>query len=173
MSSYRLGLLVLLALSISALVSAAPTPQAPPVPPAHVLSYVPAKPEATPADVRGGVRVTFDRDMISPADVGKPAAEPTFEFTPAVSGEARWMDLRTLAFFPKDPLASSTTYQVRLSPRLAKDLGRTIEAWSGLRFVYDRIRVTSLNVDGDSRFTSTLPLARLTLSQSSTSQNVV
>jgi uncharacterized protein YfaS (alpha-2-macroglobulin family) len=173
MSSYRLGLLVLLALSISALVSAAPTPPIPPSPPAHVLSYVPAKPEVTPGDVRGGIRVTFDRDMLLPADVGKVVAGPVFEFTPVVLGDARWMDLRTLAFFPKDPLASSTTYQLRLSPRLAKDLGQTIEAWPGLRFVYDRIRVTNLSGDGDSRFTSTVPTIRLTLSQASTPKNVV
>jgi uncharacterized protein YfaS (alpha-2-macroglobulin family) len=170
MSSHRLGLLVLLALSISALVSAAPTP---PAPAARVLSYVPAKPEATPADVRSGIRVTFDRDMVLPADVGKVVAGPAFDFTPPVIGEARWIDLRTLAFFPKDPLASSTTYQLRLSPRLAKDLGRTIEPWPGLRFVYDRLRVTSLTVDGDSRFTGTTPTVRLTLSQSSTTKHVL
>ena len=143
------------------------------MPPAHVLSYVPAKPEATPADVRGGLRVTFDRDMILPADIGKPTPGPAFEFTPAVIGEARWVDLRTLAFFPKDTLAASTTYQARLSPHLAKDLGRTIEAWPGLRFVHDRIRVTSLTIDGDSRFASTLPTIRLTLSQSTTAKNVL
>ena len=173
MSSYRLALFVLLALSLSALVSAAPTSPAPPESPTHVLSYVPAKPEVTPADVRGGIRVTFDRDMILPAEVGKVVAGSAFEFNPVVLGEARWIDLRTLAFFPKDPLAPSTSYRVRLSSRLAKDLGRTIENWSGLQFVYDRIRVIHLMIEGDARYTSALPMVRLSLSQPSTLKGVL
>jgi len=176
MSSYRLALLVLLALSLSALAAlaalagAAPTP---PLAPAHVLAYAPAKPEATPADVRAGIRVTFDGDMVLPAEVGKVLAGPAFELRPAVVGEARWIDLRTLVFFPQAPLAPSTTYEVRLSPRLPKDLGRAIEAWPGLHFVYDRIHVRHVMIEGDTRFTSTLPVVRLALSQATTVKNVL
>jgi uncharacterized protein YfaS (alpha-2-macroglobulin family) len=172
MSSYRLALLVLLAVSLSTLAGsgAAPTP---PAPPAHVLSFVPAKPEATPADLRAGIRVTFDRDMILPAEVGKAYARPAFEFTPAMAGVSRWIDVRTLAFFPNASLASSTTYQVRLSQRLAKDLGHAIEPWPRLSFVYDRIRVMNLSVDGDARFASTQPRVRVTLSQPATAKSVL
>jgi hypothetical protein len=139
MSSHRLALVVLCGLLIANLTRAG-TPA--PAPDAHVLSFVPAGPEATPRDLRNGIRVTFDRDMVPPATVGKPTVDPAFAIKPALAGDSRWVDQRTLAFFPKakDGLQPSTTYEVRLSPKAVAKLGKHLDAWPGLRFVYDRFR---------------------------------
>jgi uncharacterized protein YfaS (alpha-2-macroglobulin family) len=162
MSSHRLALLVLLGLCLSTLTSASP---APPVPEAHVLAFAPPQAEATIHDLRGGIRVTFDKDMVAPAVVGGVVTFPALEITPPVAGETRWADQRTLIFLPKSPLQGSTTYQIRLAPKLATTLGRGIAAWPGHRFVYDRVRITHLGFDGDAGFQPTRPIAHVSLSQ--------
>jgi uncharacterized protein YfaS (alpha-2-macroglobulin family) len=170
MSSHRLALVVLCGLLIANLTRAG-TPA--PAPDAHVLSFVPAGPEATPRDLRNGIRVTFDRDMVPPATVGKPTVDPAFAIKPALAGDSRWVDQRTLAFFPKakDGLQPSTTYEVRLSPKAVAKLGKHLDAWPGLRFVYDRIRVSHLAFDGkdhverSDKFQSVRPIVHVTMSQ--------
>ncbi len=78
-----------------------------------------------PADGRTGVssrtsiRVTFDRQMVSPA-----AALPLI-ISPAVSGTLRW-EGTTLIFAPARPLASETTYTVKLAAGLQSDQGRLL-----------------------------------------------
>ena len=140
--------------------------------PVHVLSFAPADAELSALAVQAGMRVTFDRDMVLPAEVNKVAAGPAFDITPAVAGDARWIDQRTLAFFAKVSLQPSTTYRVRLATGFAPGPNLSIEAWPGVRFVYDRIRVAHLNLDGNQSFMGTLPVAHLTLSQASSSKSV-
>ena len=162
MSSHRLALLVLLGLSLSALTSASTPPAAPDI---HVLSCFPPNPETTTWDLRNGIRVTFDRDVIAPAEVGKVVTTPAFALSPPVEGEARWTDRRTLAFFPKSGLLPSTTYQVRLAPKLAETLGRSLSAWPGLRVVRDRIRILHVQFDGDANYQPVRPMLHVNLSQ--------
>ena len=146
--------------------------QKPAVTPVHVLSFAPADAEVSASAVHAGLRVTFDRDMVLPAEVNKVLAGPALDITPAVAGDARWIDQRTLAFFPKAALQPSTTYQVRLATGFAPEPNLRIEAWPGARFVFDRIRVAHLNLDGNSRFMATLPVVRLTLSQATSAASV-
>jgi hypothetical protein len=138
--------------------------------PVHVLAFAPADAEVSALALQAGLRVTFDRDMVLPAEVNQVVAGPAFDITPAVAGDARWIDQRTLAFFPKAALQDSTSYRVRLAAAPGPGLG--IETWPGVRFVYQRIRVARLNLDGNPRFTGILPVAHLTLSQISSSKNV-
>jgi len=159
MSSHRLALLVLLALSISALTSAATKPASD----VHVLSFLPG-PEANAADLRNGITITFDQDVVTYAEVGR-IVTGVFAIKPGVEGEARWVDRRTLGFFPKGTLQPSTPYEVRLDPRLAMKLGGQVGAWPGLRFVYERIRIFGAGFDGDDKFQSDRPTVQVSLSQ--------
>jgi uncharacterized protein YfaS (alpha-2-macroglobulin family) len=140
--------------------------------PVHVLSFTPAEPEVSASALQAGMRVTFDRDMVLPAEVNKVVAGAAFDIAPAVAGDARWIDQRTLAFFAKAALQPSTTYRVRLATGFAPAPSLSIEAWPGVRFVYERIRVAQLNLDGNRSFMGTLPVAHLTLSQASSSKSV-
>src|SRR5689334_48794 len=71
---------------------------------AQVIQSAPSKGEARAADLAGGIRVTFDRAAAPPDQLGRAIVGPAFVIEPAVKGEARWLDARTLAFFPAGKL---------------------------------------------------------------------
>lgn len=170
MSSLRLALLVLLGLSVSALASPARTSD---TIDAHVLSFVPSKPEVTAYDLKDGLRITFDRDVVGPQEVGKVIAGPALDITPTLAGVARFADRRTLVFVPNEASTTwlpSTSYQVRIANALSGRLGSGVASWPGLRFVYERIRIASAHFEGNEKFQPTKPIAHLTLSQATAAQ---
>ena len=132
---------------------------------ARVIAAAPAVGEVGAREVREGVRVTFDRPVAPAGQVGKPIAGMAFVVVPAVAGEARWLDGATLGFFPSQALQPSTTYTVRLSAGLQTAPEVAVEAWPGLRFVYDRILVDELRFEGERKFLAERPVVHLRLSQ--------
>ena len=55
---------------------------------ARVLQTQPAAGDATPDQLRDGVRLVFDRAVAPPAQVGKPLARTAFRIEPPIAG--RW-----------------------------------------------------------------------------------
>lgn len=97
-----------------------------------MVQATPSKAEVTAEDLRDGIRIVLDRDV-------DPAASP-IAIEPTMKGETRWLDRRTVAFFPAEPWRPSTAYAVNLDPSVA--------AWPGLRFVFQRITVEAVDFEG-------------------------
>jgi TolB protein len=83
-----------------------------------VTELIPAEGEQQ-VSTRADIRLTFERPM----DV---TAVPTFTFSPAVSGAARWEGPYTLVFSPDMPLAANSRYEVTLPAGLPSQDGRTL-----------------------------------------------
>jgi uncharacterized protein YfaS (alpha-2-macroglobulin family) len=156
MSTHRIALVVL-ALSVSTLSSAATKPDL------HVLSFIPSGSEASATDLRNGIQLTFDQDVATYAEVGQ-VVTGALVIKPAAPGEARWVDRRTLAFLPKASLEPSTTYEVRLATAFAARLGGQVPSWSGLSFVFERIRIFGAGFDGDRQYQPVRPVVQVSLS---------
>src|SRR5262245_16411567 len=73
----------------------------------RVIQVSPGMVEVGAEDLQDGIRITFDRPVGPPDLVGQPIAGPALVFQPPVAGQARWLDTRTLAFFPKTKLEPS------------------------------------------------------------------
>src|SRR5262249_7582780 len=137
----------------------------PPAGTAQVLKAMPSGVEVSDDDARDGVRVVFDRDVAPEAQIGEPLAKPAFTFEPALAGDSRWLDARTLAFFPSEALRPSTAYTVELardvptSPRVA--LGR----WKGLTFVHERVELRDVTFNGDRDYLPVRPVMKVVASQ--------
>jgi uncharacterized protein YfaS (alpha-2-macroglobulin family) len=108
---------------------------------ARVIQATPSGAEIGAVDLQDGIRVTFDRAVGPPDRLRYPITGPALVMDPAVDGESRWLDARTLAFFPKGKLEPSRAYSVRLARGLVTAPGVGVESWKGLRIVYDRIQV--------------------------------
>src|SRR5262245_28926370 len=54
----------------------------------------------------------FDRAMVANDKLGVDVADPPVSLKPSVPGKFRWLDPRTLAFVPDDPLPRSTRFEV-------------------------------------------------------------
>ena len=61
---------------------------------------------------KGRVVLTFSRAMVAPARLERPLASAPIAVSPAIEGEAMWVDERTLAFLPTTSLPLSTRFTV-------------------------------------------------------------
>ncbi|HEY0714293.1 MAG TPA: MG2 domain-containing protein, partial [Polyangia bacterium] len=118
--------------------------------------------EASPAD---GIRVVFDRAVAPEQVIGKVVEGPAFSITPPLAGQARWIDERTLAFFPTDPLEPSRAYDVRFAEGIKLRAGIGIGSWTGLRVVLDRIRIEHIDFDGWREYQPREPVVLLRATQ--------
>jgi alpha-2-macroglobulin len=90
-------------------------------------------------DGDGAFRVAFDAPMVPEEAVGAALSPPPISISPAVPLAAAWIDRQTLAVEPKEPLAPSTTYAVRLEGDLA---ARVDPADRELRFAFRPLEIT-------------------------------
>ncbi|HEY0707606.1 MAG TPA: MG2 domain-containing protein, partial [Polyangia bacterium] len=172
--SFGAGLLVLTA---GALVSCK---KAPPRGRAEIIQVVPADGEVAPLEDQGsegdlaagaqhtlkdGIRVVFDRAAAPEQAVGKVIEGPAFSIEPTLAGQARWLDERTLAFFPAQPLESSRAYQVRLADGVKVAAGLDLAPWKGMRLVFNRIRINFVELDGYREYQPREPVVALRASQ--------
>jgi uncharacterized protein YfaS (alpha-2-macroglobulin family) len=139
--------------------------QPPPRGLARVLQSTPQAGEAKVDALADGVRVTFDRPVVASDSVGRALATAPFVLEPAVAGEARWLDRQTLAFFPKEKLAPSTRYTVKLARGIEMAPDVALADWPGLSFVHDRIEIRSISFDGLRDLASRRPLVTVRASQ--------
>lgn len=58
------------------------------------------------------VRAQFDHPMVGKEAVGKPAKAPPMRISPERPGEFTWIDAKTLAWSPAEPLPRSTGFEV-------------------------------------------------------------
>src|SRR5262245_48784696 len=86
---------------------------------ARVIQTTPSQGEVGEPDLQSGIRVTFARAVGPPDRLGRTIIGPALALDPPVSGEARWLDARTLAFFPSARLQPSRRYRVQLARGLA------------------------------------------------------
>jgi len=99
----------------------------PKAPALKVLGYTP---QGT-ASSHATVELTFDRPMVSPEAVGKPAREIPLVIEPKVPGNLVWESDRKLVLHPLAPLCKATHYAVETSPALAAlDGGRLADPLS-------------------------------------------
>nr|HEX4318707.1 MG2 domain-containing protein [Kofleriaceae bacterium] len=80
------------------------------------MSY---SPRGTVDSATAPVAITFDKPVVAPAQVGKPADPRTVTITPAIAWKGFWRDRQTLVIDATDPLAPSTRYTVSLAGELA------------------------------------------------------
>jgi uncharacterized protein YfaS (alpha-2-macroglobulin family) len=130
----------------------------PPAGVARVVQFAPGAEEVSEPDLAGGLRVVFDRPLAPPEAVGRTLAGPAFAIEPPLEGEARWLDRRTLAFFPRGRLRASTAYRVGLDEQLATAAGARFE-WRGVRFVHQRVEIEEVGFAGSRQFQPRVPLA--------------
>ncbi len=136
----------------------APPPGAP-----RVVQVVPAAGEVASDGLRDGIRLTFDRPVAAPSELGRALQTSPIVIVPATPGEARWLDVQTLAYFPKQALLSSTRYQLTIPEPLTP--GGPAVVWDGLAFVFDRISIAEdVGWEGPAEYQSTRPTARLRVS---------
>ncbi|MET0591256.1 MAG: MG2 domain-containing protein, partial [Polyangiaceae bacterium] len=99
--------------------------------------------DAPPGDAKAArfsVTATFDHAMVTANTVGQVAREAPFVVRPALEGEYRWANDRTLVFVPKAPPARSTQYEVEI-PKGTKALdGFGFEAPFRWSFETERIK---------------------------------
>jgi uncharacterized protein YfaS (alpha-2-macroglobulin family) len=144
-------------------------------PVAEIIQVVPASGEVAAEDEAGepgggaslkeGIRVVFDRAVAPDQAIGKVVEGAAFSIEPALAGQARWLDQRTLAFFPTQPLEPSRGYQVRLAEGLKVVDGIDVAKWKGLRIVFDRLRIDSVEFDGFREYQPREPVVILRASQ--------
>jgi hypothetical protein len=67
--------------------------------------------------------------IVPPGQVGTALAAPALAIEPTVAGEARWLDARTLAFFPREKLRASTAYTFTLAPALQTAPDVALASW--------------------------------------------
>jgi hypothetical protein len=134
----------------------------------RVVQIRPSATEVGPEELRDGIRVTFDRPTAPPQTIGQPLAASAFDIEPAVKGESRWLDEKTLAFFPAEKLRPSTSYTLALARSLAVSPQLAVESWKGVTFVHDRIDIEDVRVDGNRDYASTLPVVTVVASQAVT-----
>ena len=132
---------------------------------AHVLQTQPTAGDLAPEQLRSGVRITFDRPVAPAKLVGSSLATPAVVIEPAISGESRWLDARTLAFFPREKLRSSSAYTITLDRALETSPDVALDSWKGLAFVHDRVEILSVDFDGDREFEPARPLITVATSQ--------
>jgi alpha-2-macroglobulin len=132
---------------------------------AHVLQIQPTGGEVTPEQLRSGIRITFDRPVAPAKLVGAPLITPAILVEPAISGESRWLDAQTLAFFPGENLRSSSDYTITLNRSLETSPDVALASWKGLSFVHDRVEIISVEFDGDRELQPTRPLVTMAVSQ--------
>jgi uncharacterized protein YfaS (alpha-2-macroglobulin family) len=109
-------------------------------------------------DMRDGIRIVFDRPTAPPTLIGEPLKELAVSVEPAVLGESRWLDAKTLAFFPKEKLRPSTSYTIRLGVGLHTTADTEVEAWKGATFVHDRIDIAQVQFEGDRDYVAVRPV---------------
>ena len=100
------------------------------------------------AKVKPGLGVTgakleakFDRAMVGPEALGRDAQAGALRVRPEIAGKLRWLDARTLAFVPAEPLPGSTRFdlEVPAGTTALDSLGLTKPVrWS---FETERLRV--------------------------------
>jgi uncharacterized protein YfaS (alpha-2-macroglobulin family) len=132
---------------------------------AQVVQVVPADEDVSPADFKDGVRVSFDRPLAPPDALGRVVTGPAFQITPSLPGEARWMDARTLAFFPTDKPRPGQAYRIGLDGRLQIAGDVALGPWKGTRLVYDRIRIEQITLTGLRDFQVLRPVIKIRASQ--------
>jgi uncharacterized protein YfaS (alpha-2-macroglobulin family) len=132
---------------------------------AQVVQIVPSDEDVAPEDLKDGVRVSFDRSVAPVDAIGRVIAGPAFQIEPALAGEARWLDTRTLGFFPREKLRSGQVYRIILDTGLVVAAGSGVGDWKGARLVYDRIRIEQVTLPGLRDFQATRPVVKIRASQ--------
>jgi uncharacterized protein YfaS (alpha-2-macroglobulin family) len=167
-----IGFALALVAALGAVVGACRKPPPPAHGEAHVISFSPATGEVEPGDLANGIRVTFDRVAAPPDAIGKVIAGPAFTITPSVAGEARWLDERTLAYFPGPArgdagagLTPGHAYSIALAGNVQLAAGIQPARWEGARIVYQRIRVEYMRLRGPRDFQPTSPVVDVVASQ--------
>ena len=121
---------------------------------------------APTGEVKGPPRVvlTFSRPMVARTAFEQPAASPPLAIAPAIQGEARWVDERTLAFVATASLPISTRFVVTV-PGATKALdGAALGEAYTFEFHTERITGTAAIVGSKERAPRE-PTIRLTFSQ--------
>jgi uncharacterized protein YfaS (alpha-2-macroglobulin family) len=110
---------------------------------ANVVSVSP-KGEVKEADARTGVRIQFDRPVVTSQALGKPVAPPPISLTPEVPGTTVWLDPQTLVFTPGQKLLPSTRYDIHMDATALKGTLVPVGDLGDAFFVHERL--TLLNV---------------------------
>jgi uncharacterized protein YfaS (alpha-2-macroglobulin family) len=84
----------------------------------------------------------FDRAMVTGEKLGVDVVDPPVRLTPTVSGKFRWLDARTLAFVPDDPLPRSTRFEVEAGAGTTALDGVGLSKAVKWSFETERLRVT-------------------------------
>ena len=137
----------------------------PPAGTSRVLQVRPSEGAVGAAELRDGPRVVFDRPTAPAGRVGQPLAAAALAIEPPLVGESRWLDAKTLAFFPRETLRPSTSYTVKLAAGLETSADVAVESWKGTMFVHDRIEIESVGFEGDRDYAPSRPVATVIASR--------
>ena len=99
---------------------------------------------AADVSTRARLRLRFQAPMVI-------AQAPALTISPAVEGEVRWENERTLLFTPSEPLAPETAYQVTVPAGLESETGRVLRRPLSWRFETAAPRVLYLSWAEDER----------------------
>src|SRR5688572_16277586 len=130
--------------------------------PGRVIQFTPGRDEVSDSDLARGLRITFDRP-VGPERAGPAGA--AFVISPPLDGEARWLDRKTLAFFPRGKPQESTAYRVALDPRLVTAPQARLVPWGGARFVFRRMTIQDATLDGPAQFQGRTPVVTVRASR--------
>ncbi|HWB65032.1 MAG TPA: MG2 domain-containing protein, partial [Chitinophagales bacterium] len=92
------------------------------------------------------IRIRLAADAIPQAEVNSAVKEPLFSFSPAIKGNAYWVDTRTIEFRPSEPMQPGKEYDATFQ------LGRVMKVpakFSGFNFTFSIIKQSfDVRVDG-------------------------
>ncbi len=121
---------------------------------------------APTGEIKGQPRVvlTFSRPMVARDRLDQPVASPPLAVSPEITGEARWVDERTLAFVATTSLPVSTRYVVTV-PGAVKALdGASLGKTATFEFHTERL-TGAVEVVGSKERAAREPVAKLTFNQ--------
>lgn len=112
--------------------------------PLVVQQMSPLPGEVTRDQLSEGIRFVFDREAAPEELVGRVVTTPAIKIEPPIAGTVRWINARTLAFFPHKAPQSSRAYVVTLDEAIRLRHNVLPPKSAELRFVFERIALNEV-----------------------------
>ncbi|HUU44690.1 MAG TPA: MG2 domain-containing protein, partial [Acidobacteriota bacterium] len=93
------------------------------------------------ADRAGNITLEFSNDLVPNDSLDRPILKPPLKFDPPLAGLARWIATDALRFYPDEPLAPATEYQVKVQSDDAFINGNRINEKRTFRFATPGLQI--------------------------------